>query len=431
MQTRWYHNLGLILLAFAIALSPRFSIGQLSGGIAGSKIIDIRIEDLILAGLILLWVVQFLFSKRTTFQKPLLFFPIALWLGFGLLTTLLNIILGNIEPFRAFFFSLKETEFFILYAYVFSHIPDIASAKRLLGFWLFLGLANTLWAIVQLVGDLRINYYYGPTLFAEPQNPLASGLFFVILFLFLFNVFLYYYANLNISALKKIFIAFPILLLLIGAFASGSQTAFASLIGGLFASLVLYTMKSNAQKFFLLSSLLGGVAVIVLLFFTLNPYPIGRQTSTDRIFGELSLSRQGSRINIWKFYLTKTFEQPLGPFIGFGKSFVGEAHDQYIRNFLETGIIGSILFLFLVFAIIKESFLSFSKSNDHFIVAVSAALIVLTCAMLIASIPAESFIYGAKISALYWFFTAITLSALSLSKKNTQQTIQDEKIVLP
>ena len=418
MKTLWYKNLGLIALAFAIALSPRFSVGQIGGGNEGIfRVIEIRIEDVLLGGLLLIWCIEFLASKRTIARKPALFFPIAAWLGFGLLTTLVNILLGNIEITRAFFFFLKEIEFFLLYFYVFSHVRDIDSAKFLLKIWLFLASLNVFWIIFQLASGLRLSYYYGPTLFAEPQNPFASGVFFATLFLFFFNILLYYYANLPAGFFKKSFITLLILLIPIGIFASGSQTAFFSSVVGLGVSLISYLIKTRARTSLVLLFSLSILFATIFLFINVHSYSLGRQLSLDKTYGELNLSKQGSRINVWKFYLAKPFERPLGVFIGLGKSIFGETHNQYIRNFVETGIIGSILFLCLVASIIKKGIQEFSRNQDHFIVGISGAVIAITFAMLIASLPAESFIYGAKVSEVYWFFTGLAFAVIYEKRK--------------
>lgn len=54
-----YKNLPLILLTTAIALSPSFSAGMIEGG----RVIEIRIEDILIVVLELIWIANFSISK--------------------------------------------------------------------------------------------------------------------------------------------------------------------------------------------------------------------------------------------------------------------------------------------------------------------------------------------------------------------------------
>ena len=73
--------LPLILLAAAIGLSPSFSAGMLEGG----RVIEIRVEDILIVILGLVWLSNFLISGRKKVEKPPLFLPILAWLGIGFL----------------------------------------------------------------------------------------------------------------------------------------------------------------------------------------------------------------------------------------------------------------------------------------------------------------------------------------------------------
>jgi len=113
-------------------------------------------------------------------------------------------------------------------------------------------------------------------------------------------------------------------------------------------------------------------------------------------------------------------------FIGFGKGYVGEVHNQYLRNFIETGIIGSIIFLFLIFSILKESFRGFCKGKDSLKVALSAGLLTATFMMIFSSFATEPFIV-VKPSEVYWFFAGITFVVLLNNSKIIKE--HEQKLV--
>lgn len=405
----------LILLASAIAFSPGFGVGELADG---SKIIEIRVEDILLIILGIFWIAHILISGRKNIEKPPLLIPILAWLGFGLLSSLTNLIIGNLDVSRTFFFFVKEIEFFVFYFYVFYHIRNIDAAKLLVKIWLVLGALNGGWILFELITGIQFTFYYGPTLFAEPENPFGSGMFFLLIFAFLLNVFLYYYSRLPISFLRKTVITAGIGMPVFGIFASGSQTAFLGFIIALLASFLLYIAKSNlplSLPFFLVIFVVIGFTFVMII---LAPYLIQRQISFEKIAFELDPSQDmpPSRAYIWRGEIVRPFQDPLRVLIGLGKSSVTEAHNHYIRNFVETGILGFLLFLLLLFAILKRSFHAFFKGNNPFLLGVSAGLIVTTLVMLMAAMTAEAFL-AVKISEVYWFFTGITMTVLFLHKK--------------
>ncbi len=409
-------NLPLVLLALAIVLSPSFVLSRLSGG----KALEIRAEDILLVILGFFWFCSFLVSGKTKMEKPPLFGPILLWLGAGFFSVLLNWILGNIQPSLGFFYFLKEIEYFFLYFYVYYHIRKIEQVKLITNIWVFIGLINAAWIIYELVFNLKITYYYGPTPFIEPEGTFPGGGFFMLIFIFLFNIFLYYHLNLNISNLKKIILGLIIVSPAIGVVSSGSRGSFAGMVAAFLLTLFLYYLKKGFSKaFFTMVFVLLIVASVFILF---NQEVIGRFSNIKLLLWELNPDNKLSRIWIWRQQLSEIARHPLFFFFGLGKSVVlegiGESHSQYVRNFVETGIVGSIFFLLLIRNIIKKSINGFSTSPDKgkesFFKGISAGLLGCTFGLLVASIFAEGFLV-VKISEVYWFLVALALACLQIS----------------
>ncbi|GAG71502.1 unnamed protein product, partial [marine sediment metagenome] len=113
-----FANLELILLIIAIAFSPSFSAGVIEGG----RVVEIRVEDVLIVIFGLAWIASFLISKKEKIKKPPLLLPILAWLGIGFFSILINLIFTNIGISRGFFYFLKEIEFFFLYFFIFYHI---------------------------------------------------------------------------------------------------------------------------------------------------------------------------------------------------------------------------------------------------------------------------------------------------------------------
>ncbi|KPJ56395.1 hypothetical protein AMJ49_04945 [Parcubacteria bacterium DG_74_2] len=411
IKKKWFKILPLFLLAAAIALSPSFSAGALEG----ERVIEIRVEDILIVILGLIWFTNFLISGKKEFKKPPLFLPILAWLGIGLFTVLFNWILGNLELSRGFFYFLKELEFFIIYFYVFYHIKNIDSAKFIIKLWIFLGLINAGYVFYHINAGIRSGQY-GAGAICE-WGVFSSGAFFLILFIFLFNIFFFYFFNLDISKFKKVILGAMIISPAIGVLGSISKTNFLGLILALFLSFSFFFLKKKRIKIILFAVLISIVMVGAFLF-TLQRMPVASRIVDILRPSDLLLSFDAGRMSSIKSELEKAMKEPLLlPFFGYGKGYVGEAHNQYLRNFIEVGIMGSVIFLFLIFAIIKKAWDGFSKSRDPFSIGLSAGLLTATLTMLFISIATEAFIV-VKPSEVYWFFTAITMAVLSINKGN-------------
>ncbi len=409
IKKNWLKTLPLILLALAIGFSPSFSAGRIPSG----KIIEIRAEDILLVILGLVWIANFLISGREKFERPPLFFPILAWLGIGFFSLLTNWIFINITLAQGFFFFLKEVEFFFLYFYFFYHIKKYSQIKFLIKVWIFIGLINAGWIFYQIITGLKLTFYYGPTPFIEPEGPFPAGGFFLLIFIFLFNILLYYYFNLDISKFKKGVLATVIISPAIGVFASGSRASFFGLFLALILTILFYSFKKGFLKSFLIVILL---LIFISSIFIFSQHSVARRFSNiEEILWNLSLENSVSRPSIWIFQLSEVLKNPLVSFFGFGKSALGESHSQYVRNFVETGIIGSLIFLILMFVIIKKSWQGFWLEKSPLSIGLSSGLLVATLTMLFISISAGAFIV-VKIAEVYWFFTALTMAVLILPR---------------
>ena len=105
----------LVLLITAICLSPRFSLGLL----AGRRNIDIRAEDIVLCFGLIAGLIFIILRKKFKFILPPLFWPILFVSSWGFFSVLLNLLIGNIVSKIAFFYFLKEVEFFLFYFLIF------------------------------------------------------------------------------------------------------------------------------------------------------------------------------------------------------------------------------------------------------------------------------------------------------------------------
>ncbi|MDP2967219.1 MAG: hypothetical protein Q8N87_02300 [bacterium] len=406
--------LSLIFLAGAIAFSPSFSVGTLADG----KIIEIRIEDILIFVFGLLLIISFLASEKTKIERPPLFFPILAWLGIGLLSVLTNWVFSNLSLDRGFFYFLKEFLFFVFYFYVFWGIKKIDTAKLLVKIWLLFALVNVLYVLYQMATGFRAGEY-GTAAIGE-WGVFPTGAFFLLLFIFLFNVFLYYFLHLNISIIKKIGLGLLTFSPVLGVFGSASKTNFFALVLALFLTFFFFFLRKINFKTILVFILAIVFMVSMFSFALKNVHDTIRVKEIIPVFSLEPLweNYKSSRLTAIKPIFKASLESSAHfPFLGMGKGYVGEAHNQYLRNFIEVGIIGSLIFFILIFAIIKKSWQGFSRNRDGFAVGLSAGLLVATLALLFISFATEPVIV-VKPSSVYWFFAAITMAVLNLNERH-------------
>lgn len=404
-----YINLFLILIISAICLSPRFSVGMLFPG----RNIDIRAEDIIiLFGIVasLFYVIKY---KKYKLDAPILFWPIAGWIAFGLFSVVLNLLFGGLDFVMAFFYFLKELEFFALYFIVYYFIFHSNSEKQLIKYWLFMGLINVFWLVYVFIFNINWSIWYGPNAFFEPRGPFPSGGFFLILFIFLFNLFIFYYNKLEIKKNTKIIIFISSVLPAIGVISSGSRASILGLFISLIISAVLFLFEElNLATILKILSFTIFILVVFLVMLYLVPNS-QRAVNLSHIKWEYNSGDSESRMGIFKSHLVNLLNHPRALVMGFGVR--GEAHSQYMRTFLERGIVGILIFFWLMWSILKTSYRGFKEKNAMFKKGLCAGLFASTIVMLLMAIPNDVFM-TVKPDEVYWFFTAMTMSVIAKYK---------------
>jgi hypothetical protein len=166
---------------------------------------------------------------------------------------------------------------------------------------------------------------------------------------------------------------------------------------------------------FLVVPILIIILIFIAVLFLLDVSFRAEFVSWDIITWEID-----ERLEIWQNRFSHLWsEGSFYLFFGLGKSFSDESHNQFVRTLFEAGLIGSLIFFFLILAIFKKTVKSFLYQKDTLKIALSAGIIVSTLAMLIVSIPADAFSV-VRISEVYWFFMGMTMAVLTLKTNESR-----------
>ncbi|KKU15038.1 hypothetical protein A3A20_02425 [Candidatus Wolfebacteria bacterium RIFCSPLOWO2_01_FULL_45_19] len=413
----WWAVALLILLVLAIGLTPRIPIGTVDGL---GRIIDIRGEDILMLVLIPVWFFAFLRSRKK--DIPLLA-PILFWLGIGLVSLLVNWLFldGNIA--RGIFYYAKELQFFFVYFFTFLFISGLAVSNLLMRVWLGVGLANISWVFYQLFFTERGFGEYGTAALNE-WGVFPTGSFFLILFVFLFNWWLYsYWKQGEISEQKQYLYLIAILSIIIGILGALSKTAIYGFWFALAISLALYVWNTRTLKTAVASSLLfAGVGAFTFgaYFSLILPNFPGADriisiNSASQLYHEIKRVRLDDEIipQMQEAFLQAN-QHPILYAIGHGKGAIltsPESHNQYLRNFVETGIAGSMIFIALIISILLAAWKRFNSSENTLAAGLSSGIIAATLTMLFISLAADAFIV-VKLNMTYWFFMGLAMAML-------------------
>lgn len=411
LKTAGWPFVALMLLALAIGLTPRVPVGTV--GDLG-RAIDVRGEDILMIALIPLWFVALLKSRRMP-NIPLAT-PILALLTIGFASTLINGLFLDGNLVRGVFYFAKEVQFFFVYFFAFWAVSRADDAKKLLYIWLGAGLANILYVLWQIFFTERGFGEYGTAALAE-WGVFPTGAFFLLLFIFLFNWWLYsYWEQSGISWQKRYLYLGMILPVIIGMLGTLSRTNFIGFWLALAASIILYIYRIKKLR----SAIFSAALMVAVALFTLGahyylivPYIEG----TERISKILNINylideTKRTRLSEikYKFQIVMVEMKPLNYVVGLGRGET-EKHNYYARTFAESGLAGLIAFLALIAAIFFKARRGFFASDSPTITGLSAGLIAATTTMLFVSLVTDAFMV-VKPNMLYWFFAGLTMAVL-------------------
>jgi putative inorganic carbon (hco3(-)) transporter len=409
---------GVCAVVFAAAVSPRFFFGMLNGG----RSLHIRIEDLLLFAFGVNWFLKIVRGKEK-FILPAnpLYFPVGIWALAMLASTAINLYAGRLFPDRAFFYCLKQLEYFFFFFFVWAHVRDTRAKLTVIGCWAVAVLVNAEWIALQFVmraplGENRVGVQYLSAVGESALFPLSG--FFLLIYLGLFSVLLF-------GVPKKP--AFRHLLEFAVPAAGLSSLLMMRRIS--IAALVLCTIVLIAPSVFRLSRvrfnrrllvwvcIAAAAAVMLTGVLAVSRYAFRPDLlSHRRVQWELD-----ERFTVWQWKFEEAFSQgPLSVAVGRGVSALltistEESHNQFVRNFVETGIIGMSAFLYLVVSILSVT----RRTPSDLDSALRWGSFVSTLALLMISLTADAFTV-VKINFVFWSFLGLALAPPAILKRKDE-----------
>src|SRR5437867_6020491 len=396
-------KISLYLLVFSMLLSPELVVGDMTGGGgAAGRGITLRFDDFLLVVIGFVWLAKMAIQKggapflRTPLNGPIMFYIAAAGLA-----TLIGVLGGRVKPMSGFFFWLKYYEYVFLYFMVVSAVTTKEEARGLVFASLVTCFLVSLFAIAQIPGGERASAPFE----GETGEPNTLGGYLVFMLAIVVGLLLTSGAVAN---------RLPLLLLLvagsIGLMATLSRASF--LAAGVLILIVIGVMAP--RKPILMTMVLLGILSTPLW----APHAVKERVSytftQEQEEGQIRLgalridTSTSDRLRSWlqSFELWKKF--PLWGTVVTGGQFLVA---MYPRVLTETGLLGLVAFLVLMWSIVRTSITSYRLATDQFSRGIALGFLLGFLALLVHAIGSNTFVI-VRIMEPFWLFAALVVRSL-------------------
>jgi len=401
-------QIALYILILSMLLGPEIVVGTTAGASLGRGV-TLRVDDFILVIIGFSWLARMAIYKelglflRTPLNKPIAFYIIA-----SLISTFVGALLGRVSLKTGFFFVLKYFEYMIVYFMVVNHLHDKKQIHQFLWALLFTCVVVSFFGIAQIPGEGRVSAPFE----GEVGEPNTFGGYLVFMMAIAIGL------SLTTNSMRNRLIYGGISVLAFIPFlftqSRGSYLAF-------FPMLLTFVWLSEKRK----------LIIVCLLFIALLLPLVAPQKVKDRItytftqrfhpgqhvqIGDIRLDTSTSaRLVSWKDALKAYVKHPI---LGFGVTGYGFIDAQYPRVLVETGIVGMITFILLMWAIFRQGNMVFWATSDTLHKGLSMGFLAGFIGLLFHSIGANTFII-VRIMEPFWFVLGMVVMIPELESKTS------------
>lgn len=387
----------IYFLVFALPLAPKIP----------SSVGNIYLATILVTIILCLWITKKLKNKlrfiNTNISK-ILFFFICILLSFTAIN--LEYLLSRPDNF------LRIIQF-ILYASLYFVVLDIfnkeSEIKQLVRFFFSAVFIEVSIAIIHYFHPLFIiNKFY--TFGSEHWKIQMVGTFsgehvsfasYIMFSLIMLLCFLLFQNKWRISILGLVFLLFYCFLF------SFSRTAYIAFCAGIVAIFIIdkKPIINKIRKEIILILVLAGMFFIITEFTDI--IPIIERAETIRTFAQGKYT--AGRIDVWSTIISNTMNNPFHIFIGFGIWKYRVIDNFFIKMFVETGIIGTAIFLYLIYSIFRECFKArrkVSPKDSFFYPLIIGCLTVSFTHLIIFNFAADQMIIH-RVMGNFWIFLGL------------------------
>jgi O-antigen ligase len=417
------------LLIMSVAISPRIPLPLFIPG----RTFDLRIEDILISLLLAASVFIYFANGRKGIQLTPIGIPIGIYLTIVILTTLISTGVEQGNSLRILLYIMKEVEFFALALLIANWVNNFRDLEWVGKFILIGGGLNVGWAVVQVLtahyGSLidipipeeafrlpesRKVFWHGVCSIGERSPFSVAGFFALISFL----SYAFFFFGDGTSRWNRFFLVLGMAFSACSVL-TGAKIAFAFFMIG-FITMVAITTRDRRK--ITKSLLLIAVAAVVLV--GIPRLLADRAPGVSTHLFQINMYKiDNDRLHRWKQKIPYGIEHSL---TGIGKGnqlyikedgeYVEEAHNHYIKVFVESGIFGLAAFLFLLGAIAYHCIDLLKKASHTISRVMAGATLSALFGLSVAAVVQDAF-KPVLPNEIFWIFVGLSMAALRMEKE--------------
>jgi hypothetical protein len=400
------NDFGIYVVTFSMLLSPEFTAG--AGGLAEGRTIMLRTEDFVLLIIGFAWLAKTAVNKEMGLvAKTPLNRPIALYIGANVVSTMLGVLLGNVNGTSGFFYVLKYVEYFVVYYMVVNNVEDRAHARRLVIAAFVTAAIVSVVGIAQIPSGERVSAPFE----GEIGEPNTFGGYLLFMMALAAGV------ALETRRLRLRLMSLGLLGLMSLPFAfTLSRASYLGIVPVMFVLAWLTRLRRFMLGLILLLGVTSPILAVMLptpitqrILYTFEPER-GQPTVRLHQVGVAFDPSTSARLYSLKAALEGWTRRPI---FGFGVTGFGFMDAQYARVLVETGVVGLLAFLTLVATLLRSGKRAFDELRVPEDRGLALGFVAGTVGLLVHAIGSNTFII-VRIMEPFWFFAGIVVMLPSL-----------------
>jgi O-antigen ligase len=378
-------------------LSPEIIIGETQGGSLGRGV-TLRLEDFLLVVIGFSWFAKNAVNKelglflKTPLNKAILFYSLTCILATGF-----GVIAGRVTPKTGFFFVLKYIEYFIIFFMMVNHVRNTNQIHRFVFFLLLTCFITSIIGLAQIPGGERVSAPFE----GESREPNTFGGY----LLFMGAIAAGMLSKAEMTRTKHLLITLIIVIIPPFLFTL-SRSSYLAFIP------TLLTLGYLMEKKVIIVGLMLVALAISPLFLPLEVkdrilFTFTQPEHRDQIkVGDVRLDTSTSaRVTSWKEAINDWTKHPV---LGYGVTGYHFVDAQFPRILVETGILGLMAFIYLLYSIGKLAFDDWRELKTSYFKGITIGFIAGYAGLLFHAIGANTFII-VRIMEPFWFFVGIII----------------------
>jgi hypothetical protein len=392
-------ELALYVMVFSMLLSPEITAS--AGGLAERRDVTLRTEDFVLLVIGFSWFAKTAVNKELGLvAKTPLNRPIIAYVAVNLIATLLGYLMGSVQTAAGYLYVLKYIEYFVVYFMVVNNLRDRDHARRLLTAALLTAAIVSVIGLTQIPSGERVSAPFE----GESGEPNTLGGYLLFMMAIAGGIAL----ESTRLAVRARFVALLGLMAVPFAFTL-SRASYVGVIPAFVALLAVTTRRRTLVAIMLiivisfpLLLVVAPPSVVNRVLYTFEPEA---NQPTVRL-GKIGLDPSTSaRILSLQHALSGWLERPV---LGWGVTGFGFMDAQYARVLVETGIVGFLVFVWLLWSVLKAARAASLRLPDPLDRGLVMGFIAGTVGLLAHGIGSNTFIV-IRIMEPFWLIAGIVV----------------------